>query len=137
MAKDSIYLGMYRFLRRLIKLFAYQPSSKFIAIILLIATVFLISGGVYILFTPPEIFLQYGGSLHMIYPSLYEQTLAESMAVMLIYALGASGLMLIYRSIRYRHNPSRASLLVKVGVALLITAFIIIEVIFLQKLGIF
>lgn len=137
MTKDSTCSSMHRFLRKCTKLITYQPSSKFIAIILLIATIFLISGGVYILFTPTEIFLQYRGTLRMIYPSLYEQTLAESVAVILIYVLGAIGLMLIYRSIKYRYNPSRASLLINAGIALLIIAFIMIELIFLQKLGIF
>lgn len=99
------------FRRRLAKIMGYCFTPQFAAIFLVIIIIFLIGGGVYA-------FLLSRGS--------YGELL-ESMAVILIYALGTTGILFIYRSIKYRRNPSQASLLVKIGVVILIAVFIILE----------
>ncbi|MBS7605441.1 MAG: hypothetical protein QXZ64_02955 [Candidatus Bathyarchaeia archaeon] len=84
---------------------------------------------------PAYVAASYYVGLLMIYPAIYEQTLAEGIAVMLTYALGTIGLILIYQSAKFRYNPHRASLLIRVGVTLFVVAFIILEAIMLYKIG--
>lgn len=116
------------------KSFRYRPPPLFIAVILLLVIVFLISGGVYLTFMPKEILMPYYRGLLIIYPGIHDQTLAEGIAVMLIYFLGTAGLMLIYRSTKYRHNPQQAHTLIIIGIVLLMIALTMIETILFYKI---
>lgn len=119
--------------RRFARLARYRPPPLLIAVILLLAMIFLISGGVYLIFMPREAIAPYYGGLVIVYPGVHDQTLAESIAVMLIYILGTAGLMLIYRSARHRHNPNQAHIMIVIGVILLVVAFALIEAILFHK----
>ncbi len=83
---------------------------------------------------PREAIAPYHGGLVIIYPGVHNQTLAESIAVILIYILGAAGLMLIYRSVKHRHNPNHAHMMIVIGIILLVVAFTLIEAIFFYKI---
>lgn len=135
MPKNSLSSPASALQRKISNLVKYLFSPRLLTIILLIATIFLIGGGIYIAFMPAYAVASYYAGLFMIYPAIYEQTLAEGIAVMLTYALGALGLMLIYQSAKFRYNPHRASLLIRVGVALFVIAFIILEAIILYKIS--
>jgi len=112
------------------KVMNYRPNPYFVAVALMVASIFLLGGGVYNVSTP-----DISSGLYP-YPSLHYQFLNESITIMVIYALGSAGLILIYWSAKYRRNPRQASLLIQIGVALLIIAFIIVEVIlYWWKLG--
>ncbi|MBS7624353.1 hypothetical protein KEJ29_02090 [Candidatus Bathyarchaeota archaeon] len=125
-----------RLWRRIRKIFEYRPPQNLIAIILMLLSIFLISGGIYDISMPTRGAIPYGSGFLFLYPSLHDQLLSESIAVMVIYALGAAGLILIYQSVKYRRNPSQASMLIQVGIALLIIAIIILEVaLYSWKLG--
>lgn len=124
--------SLYNLRRKLTKIVEYQPSPRIIAVILFLLTIFLISGGVYLTFTPvTEIAPYYRGLV--IYPGIHDQTPAEGIAIMLTYILGTIGLILIYRSIRYRHNPNQAHMFIAIGVILLVIALVVIEAILFHK----
>lgn len=135
MPKNSSSLA-YAFWRKLIKLAEYRLSSQILVAILLIATIFLIGGGIYITFMPGEVLMAYYRGFLMVRPGLHDQTLSEGAAVMLTYALGTVGLMLIYRSAKLRHNPGQASLLIRIGAILLIISVVMLEAILYYKLNI-
>ena len=135
MPRNFHSLFIHAFRRRFAEIAKPQISSRLLAAILLIVTIFLIGGGIYITFMPASVAAAYYAGLIMVYPEVYEQTLAEGIAVMLTYALGTGGLMLIYQSAKFRYSPYRASLLIKVGVILLVIAFIILEAILLYKIS--
>lgn len=122
------------FWRRFARLARYRPPPLLIAVILLLATIFLISGGVYLIFMPKEVIAPYYGGLVAIYRGIHNQALAESIAVMLIYILGAVGLMLIYRSARHRHNPNQAYMMIVIGMMLLVIALTLIEAALFYKI---
>jgi hypothetical protein len=115
-------------LKRITKVFKYRLPSQLMSLILVVVTIFLISGGIYAISMPSR------WTFLIIYRGLYDQTPIESVAIMLTYALGAAGLLLVYYSMKYRYNPGQASLLIKVGVFLLILSFIIIEIALRTKL---
>lgn len=124
------------FSKRLRRMVRYRPSLNLVALALLFVTIFLIGGGIYMISMPPEEVSPYYRGLVIISPGTHSQTLTEGIAVMLVYALGAAGLILIYRSARHRYNPKQAYMLISIGVILLILAFAIIEIILLHKIRI-
>lgn len=117
-----------RFWRRVSRVLNYRPSQKVIAIILMFSVIFLLGGGIYNISTSVRSVIPYSRGFIFLYPGLHDQMLGESIAVMIIYALGTVGLILIYQSIKYRRNPSHASTLIRAGIALFIIMIIILEV---------
>lgn len=118
------------------KITKYRPSQNIIAIILVIIAIFLFGGGIYNIVIRPESVLIQRTGISFFLRSIHEQLLGESIIIMMLYALGVAGLILIYRSSRFRRNPSQASLLLRIGMVLLIISFIIVEVsLYLQKIG--
>ncbi len=136
MSKEKLSSATYSLRKSINKLINYRPSPYLIATILMFITIFLLGGGIYDISEPIRSVIPYYRGFILLYPSLHEQVLSESIAIMITYALGAAGLILIYRSARYRRNPSQASLMTQLGAALLIIAFIIAEsVLYMWKLG--
>jgi len=56
-----------------------------------------------------------------------EQLLVGSIGVMILYACGSLGLILIYYSTRYMHNQRSAFILIGIGASLLLISFIMVE----------
>lgn len=126
----SIINSIWRTINRIV---SYRPPRHVMAIILVAIAIFLFSGGIYNIAIRPDI----AWGLQLFYPRLHEQLIGESLVIMVFYALGALGLILIYRSSRYRRNPSRAHLLIWIGITLIVIVFIIFEIVFYRwKLGI-
>ncbi len=136
MNKNELSSIINSFQRKINKLTRYRPPLRIIAIILMTLSIFLISGGIYDVTIKPRSVLPYYRGFLFLYPSLHEQVLNESISIMIVYAFGAVGLLLIYRSAKYLRNPDQASLLIKLGAGLLILTFIMLEtVLYLWKLG--
>ena len=115
----------------------YRPSLRLIAVSLIGISVFLLGGGVYdILMNPAAIFPLSPGRFIFYYPRLlHEQILNESIGIMILYALGALGLLLIYQSTKYIRNPRQVSFILRIGVALILIAFVAVEAILYWKLN--
>ena len=136
MNKNELSSIINSFQRKINKLMRYRPPLRIIAIILMTLSIFLISGGIYDVTIKPRSVLPYYRGFLFLYPNLHEQVLNESISIMIVYAFGAVGLLLIYRSAKYLRNPDQASLLIKLGAGLLILTFIMLEtVLYLWKLG--
>ena len=112
------------------KLATYRPSQLLIAIAAMAAAIFLLGGGIYdILMNPIAAYpLGSGRFLAFIPYQIHDQLLLGSVAVMILYALGTTGLLLIYRSTGHVRNPHQVSLLTKIGVALILISYIAIEI---------
>jgi hypothetical protein len=102
--------------------------------------IFLCGGGIYDIFRrPPVAYPLQSGAFAFFAPSSWQwwsewagingQLLMGSFAIMIIYGLGATGLLLIYRSTRYIRNPRQVSFLTKIGVALILVAFTFVEIV--------
>jgi len=116
------------------KIVTAKPSVMVFAVAIIAASIFLLGGGVYDLLEKPffAIFIQ--GRFIGVYPySLNEQLLAESIFVMLIYAIGASGLLLTYQSTKYAYRPRQAFMFLLIGVIFIIVAYIAVEYAFLAR----
>jgi len=100
-------------------------------------SIFLLGGGVYdILMTPIAVYPTGTGTFIYFYPNqLHEQFLDESIGIMLFYAIGVAGLFLIYQSTKYIRNPRQLSAMLRIGLVLLIIAFVAVEAILYAKLN--
>jgi hypothetical protein len=113
------------------KLATYRPSRFFVAAIAMSAAIFLLGGGIYDILMEPVAAIPLGSGrfLSFIPYQIHEQLLLGSLAVMILYALGTTGLLLIYRSTRYVRNPRQVSFLTKIGVAFILVSFAAIEIV--------
>ncbi|RJS92993.1 hypothetical protein CW705_02055 [Candidatus Bathyarchaeota archaeon] len=111
------------------KVASFRPQRSVIAIMLVAISIFLLGGGIYDIFMEPLPVLPVGGGRFLSYIPyrINEQLLVGSIGVMILYALGFLGLILIYHSIRYMHNRRHALIMVGIGATLLIIAFTMIE----------
>lgn len=112
------------------KFTTYSPSPFFISLIAMAIAIFLLGGGVYNIIMSPVAAIPIGSGrfLAFIPYQIHEQLLVGSLAVMILYALGVTGLLLIYRSTRYVRYPHQASMLIGIGVALIVIAYVAIEI---------
>jgi hypothetical protein len=112
-----------------VRLVAYRPSPILFAAVIMGVSIFLLGGGVYNILMTPISVLPYGSGrfISFIPYRIHEQLLTGSIGVMILYVIGAVGLLVIYQSTKYIRNPTQVSLLTKVGVALLVVAFIAVE----------
>ncbi|HIE18804.1 TPA: hypothetical protein EYP75_03670 [Candidatus Bathyarchaeota archaeon] len=112
-----------------VKIATYRPPRSLIAAIVIGVSIFLLGGGIYDLFMNPLAVLPVGAGrfLAFIPYRINEQLLVGSIGVMILYALGALGLILIYYSTRYMHNQRYAFILMGIGASLLLISFIMVE----------
>ena len=92
-------------------------------------SIFLLGGGIYDILMEPIAVLPIGSGRFLSYIPfrIHEQLLMGSIGVMILYALGALGLLLIYHSTRYIRNPRQVAVLSRVGIVLLLIAFVSVE----------
>jgi len=112
-----------------LKIATYRPSRSLIAAIVIGISIFLLGGGIYDIFMEPLAVLPVGAGRFLAYIPyrINEQLLVGSIGVMILYAMGALGLILIYHSTRYVHNLRHASILMAIGAGLLLISFITVE----------
>lgn len=113
-----------------------KPSGKIIVIVALIVTIFILGGGIYnLIYKPPPGARWMGRYLFYRRYWLSEQTLNESLTVMIFYALGTLGMILTYQSTRYTSSPRRAYATLALGIALFILGYALTEVLYRMKTG--
>jgi hypothetical protein len=118
----------YRLQKFSLKVATYRPSSLVLAFIAMAAAIFLLGGGIYDLFMEPLTYIPTGGRILSYIPyHIHEQLLIGSIGVMILYVMGSAGLLLIYYSTKYVRSPRQVSLLLRIGVALLLISFMLVE----------
>ncbi|MEM3641493.1 MAG: hypothetical protein QXH37_06200, partial [Candidatus Bathyarchaeia archaeon] len=63
-----------------------------------------------------------------LYPQLSEQFITDSIIATILYSLGVIGLIAIYQSTKYAYKSRQAYMMFLIGSALLILAYIFLEV---------
>lgn len=117
------------------KLVTAKPSIFAVAIILAAFSIFLLGGGVYDILEKPLIAIPIGSRVLFFYPySVHEQSVLESLFVMISYVLGVAGVLAIYQSTKYAYKPRQAFIMLLSGVVLILLAYFYIENLILSKL---
>jgi hypothetical protein len=91
-------------------------------------SIFLLGGGIYDIVEHPVIAFISGGRIIPYYPeALNEQLAGESIATMILYSLGAIGLLLVYQSTKYAHSPREAYTMILIGLLIFIIGWAVVE----------
>lgn len=111
------------------KIATAKPSLFVIAAIAIAASIFLLGGGLYDLLEKPLVAIfSTGGRIIFYYPyGISEQFVAESLFVMIIYAIAVVGLLLTYESTKYAYRPRQAFMLLLIGFTFIFVAYLCIE----------
>ena len=112
-----------------------KPSSLVISIVVIAYAVFLFGGGLYTIISSPLPAFYTGRGFIFLYPELGRQFIADTVIAVMLYAIGFAGLLAIYQSTKYAYKPRQAYMMLVIGVALLLLAYIFLEDAILIKLG--
>jgi hypothetical protein len=112
-----------------------KPSSLVISIIVIAYAIFLFGGGLYTIISSPLPAFYTGRGFIFLYPELGRQFIADTVISVMLYAIGFAGLLAIYQSTKYAYKPRQAYMMLVIGVALLLLAYIFLEDAILIKLG--
>jgi BarA-like signal transduction histidine kinase len=104
-----------------------RPSGLIVPTIAIALAVFLLGGGLYDIIMKPLPAVYYGGRFIFLYPQLSEQFISDSIVAMIVYSLGIVGLITMYQSTKYIYKPRQAYMMLIIGVALLLLAYIFLE----------
>jgi len=104
-----------------------RPSNLIVPMAAIAFAVFLLGGGLYDIIMKPLPAVYYQGRFLFLYPQLSEQFITDSIIAMTGYALGIAGLIAIYQSTKYVYKPRQAYMMLLIGVALLLFAYVFLE----------
>lgn len=129
---SSMSFSLSRWFRRLS---SSKPSSMSFIIAVVSFSVFLFGGGLLTLITRPDVavYTQQGRFLFL-YPALDGQFVMDTFLSAMLYALGLTGLLLMYRSTKNAFKPRQAYMGMIVGVSLVLLAYIFLEGSIISKL---
>ena len=102
-----------------------KPSSVPIILLLILASIFILSGGIYDIMEKPLAVVPGSEQYWTFYvpQDISRQTLNESLIALFLYAIGISGFFIAYRSTRYAYRPRQASILLLIGTVMSVLAF--------------
>jgi hypothetical protein len=105
-------------------------------VIIVGVAIFILAGGIFSVLESIKypVALYTGGRFLFFYPSLNEQILSEGVLVTVLYALGVTGLALIYQSTKYAYKPRQAYLMLFLGVSMFMIAYALIEYLLTSKM---
>jgi len=115
------------------KILTAKPSIFIVATIVTAFSLFLLSGGIYDILEKPLTAIPFGRGVLFFYPGLYAQVIVESVGVMISYAMGVAGIILMYQSTKYAYKPRQAYMMLLSGVVLILIAYFYIESLVFQK----
>lgn len=128
---SSMSFSLSRWLR---KISTAQPSSVIISMIVVAYAIFLLGGGIFSLTTQPPYYAYINNNFYFIWSrilqgssALGEQFVSETIISSALYAMGFIGLLSIYQSTKYAYKPRQAYMMLIIGVALLLLAYIFLE----------
>lgn len=117
------------------KLSTTKPSSLVISIIVIGYAIFIFGGGLYTIISSPLPAYYTGKGFLFLYPDIGQQFISDSIIAILLYAIGFAGLLAVYQSTKYAYNPRQAYMMLVIGIALLLLAYIFLEDAILIKLN--
>jgi hypothetical protein len=104
-----------------------KPSNLLIPTVAVAFAVFLFAGGVYDLIQRPQAAVYYNNQFLFLNPYLSQQFVSDSILAAIIYSMGVIGLIAVYQSTRYVYKPRQAYMMLMIGLALALMAYIFLE----------
>ena len=123
-SSSSLSFSLSRWFR---KISTNAPSTFLITLVGISYAIFLFGGGLYTLITHPLPSAYVNGRFFFLYPDLNSQFISDTVISVILYALGFVGLLAIYQSTKSAYKPRQAYMMLVIGVALLLLAYIFLE----------
>ena len=117
------------------KISTAQPSTFIVSIIVIASAVFLFGGGLYTIILKPLPSAYVNGRFYFLYPNLSDQFISDTVIAAMLYVIGFIGILAIYQSTKYAYKPRQAYMMLVIGLALLLMAYIFLEDSILIKLS--
>ena len=129
---SSLSFSVNRLYRAIISL---KPSNLLIPTLAVAFAVFLFAGGVYDLIQRPQAAVYYNNQFLFLNPYLSQQFVSDSILAAIIYSMGVIGLIAVYQSTKYVYKPRQAYMMLIIGLALALMAYIFLQVAIQVKLS--
>ena len=102
----------------------FQVPKRLVVYGVVAFCIFIVAGGIYnILENPPTLIPGPGGRWITLHPYATDQTLYESVFVMITYTMMFAGMLLAYRSTKVAYNRRRANYLLIIGIGLVLAGY--------------
>jgi hypothetical protein len=109
------------------KLTTNAPTAFIVTVVGISYAVFLFGGGLYTLITGPQPSAYVNGRFFFLYPDISSQFVADTLISVTLYALGFLGLLFIYQSSKSAYKPRQAYMMMVIGVAFVLLAYVFLE----------
>jgi hypothetical protein len=109
------------------KLTTNAPTAFIVTVVGISYVVFLFGGGLYTLITHPQPSAYVNGRFFFLYPDISSQFVADTLISVTLYALGFLGLLFIYQSSKSAYKPRQAYMMMVIGVAFVLLAYVFLE----------
>jgi hypothetical protein len=105
------------------------PSAFIVTLVGLSYAIFLFGGGLFALINHPitSFYNSNTGQFFFLYPDISNQFVADTLIAVSLYGLGFVGLLAIYQSSKSAYKPRQAYMMLIIGVALLLLAYMFLE----------
>jgi hypothetical protein len=123
-SSSSVSFSLSRWFR---KISTAAPSTLIITVVGLSYAMFIFGGGLFTLISHPLPSAYYNGQFYFLAPRLSSQFISDTVVSMILYALGFLGLFIIYQSTKSAYKPRQAYMMLVIGVAFLLLAYIFLE----------
>ena len=123
-SSSSISFSLSRWFR---KISTTAPSTFVVTAVGISYAMFLFGGGLYTIVNRPLPSVYYSGRFLFLSPGVSEQFISDTVISVILYALGFIGLLAIYQSTKSAYKPRQAYMMLVIGVAFLLLAYIFLE----------
>jgi hypothetical protein len=123
-SSSSVSFSLSRWFR---KISTAAPSTLIITVVGLSYAMFIFGGGLFTLISHPLPSAYYNGKFYFLSPSISSQFISDTVVSVILYALGFLGLFIIYQSTKSAYKPRQAYMMLVIGVAFLLLAYIFLE----------
>jgi hypothetical protein len=123
-SSSSISFSLSRWFR---KISTTAPSTFVVTAVGISYAIFLFGGGLYTLINRPLPSAYYNGRFFFLSPGVSGQFISDTVISAILYALGFVGLLAIYQSTKSAYKPRQAYMMLVIGVAFLLLAYIFLE----------
>jgi hypothetical protein len=123
-SSSSLSFSLSRWFR---KISTTAPSTFVVTAVVLSYAIFLFGGGLFTIINRPLPSAYYSGRFFFLFPDISSQFISDTVISAILYALGFVGLLAIYQSTKSAYKPRQAYMMLVIGVAFLLLAYIFLE----------
>ena len=123
-SSSSLSFSLSRWFR---KISTNAPSTFLVTAVGISYAIFLFGGGLFTLINRPLPSAYVNGRFFFLYPDISSQFISDTAISVILYALGFVGLLTIYQSTKSAYKPRQAYMMLVIGVAFLLLAYIFLE----------